>query len=373
MVTKADLAGLEAYKLSSGPVLSIYLDVDQSKPANRNRGFEACLAGELRGLTAKCADECEIRDFEASAGRVTDFVSKYVPNAHSLVIFAQSTGSLWARELSVPTKTQVWWQGAAHIQPLVEAMDEYQRHAVVLVDRQQARIFTVQLGKIEKHADIQSAGRVRHVKTAGRDHLFSQSGFQRRADAHVHSHLKRVVEVLEDVARSRPFERLILVGTSETTSELARMLPKWLYSRLVGSITLSINATDAEILSAVEQLEHAAERSFEVAQVDELLDGNLASTIVADTLRAINERRVRQFVYSEGSPIPGGRCRICGSVYDSSAINCDYCGVPVEPVDDVIEPATTRALASGASIEELRGEAAERLNAKGGLGAFLRY
>jgi hypothetical protein len=31
------------------------------------------------------------------------------------------------------------------------------------------------------------------------------------------------------------------------------------------------------------------------------------------------------------------------------------------------------ALAQGANVEQLRGEAAERLNTVGGIGAFLRY
>ena len=36
-----------------GPALSVYLDVDQSKPRNRNREFEATLRGLLRPVERK--------------------------------------------------------------------------------------------------------------------------------------------------------------------------------------------------------------------------------------------------------------------------------------------------------------------------------
>jgi peptide subunit release factor 1 (eRF1) len=53
--------------------------------------------------------------------------------------------------------------------------------------------------------------------------------------------------------------------------------------------------------------------------------------------------------------------------------NCDFCGLPVKPAEDLIEAILAKSLAEGATIEQVRGEAAEKLNAAGGIGAFLRY
>jgi peptide subunit release factor 1 (eRF1) len=377
MVTKADLANLRDYEFATGHVLSIYLDVNQSDAANLNRAFEASLDRELRVIAKGLTDECALRDFEASAAWARDFVSKYAPNASGLVIYAKANGSLWARELNVPIQTQVCWTDSAFIQPLLEAMDEYQRCGVVLFDRLHARIFTVMLGRIEKYAEAHAIGRVRHLKSAGKDHLYSQARFQRRADECIHAHLKRVEALLEEMIESKPFERLVLAGSPEMTNELQRTLPKWLRSLVVDTVVLPINATDEEVLNTVQRLEQKFERTFELGRVKELLElsgsRNRAIATVMETLQAVNERRIRELIYAEDFPIKGGACQLCGAVYGSSDRSCEYCGVPVKPVDDVIALASTRALASGASIEQLRGEAADRLKVTGGLGAFLRY
>jgi peptide chain release factor subunit 1 len=377
MVTKTDLASLHEFEFSPGRVLSVYLDVDQSKAANLNRGFEAALERELQAISRTFDDESALRDFESCADRAREFVAKYVPGGRGLVVYAKSNRSMWARELTVPTETCVRWGEAAYLHPLVEALDEYERYGLVLVDRLHAYIYTVFLGQIEKRAEIHGLGRVRHVKSAGRDHLYSQARFQRRADEHIHSHLKRVVEILETFHKTAPFERLVLSGTNEATSEMYRVLPKWMRTRVVGSLALPTGATDGEILAAVKTLENNVERGFEIAYVEKLMDAaggsQKATASASETFRALNENRVLEFVYAEDCPMEGGRCSECGAVYASPDLSCDYCNIPVDAVEDVIECAASQALATGASIEQLRGEAAERLNALGGVGAFLRY
>jgi peptide subunit release factor 1 (eRF1) len=96
-------------------------------------------------------------------------------------------------------------------------------------------------------------------------------------------------------------------------------------------------------------------------------------TTLADSLVALNEKRVRELVYSEGFVVRGGVCEACYAVFPNDIMNCGFCGLPVKPVDDLIEAAIGKALAEGATIEQLRGEAAETLKAAGGIGAFLRY
>ena len=54
-------------------------------------------------------------------------------------------------------------------------------------------------------------------------------------------------------------------------------------------------------------------------------------------------------------------------------MNCEYCGVPLKPSGDLVEAATVMALAEGAAIEQLRGEAAAKLMAAGGVGAYLTF
>jgi peptide subunit release factor 1 (eRF1) len=47
--------------------------------------------------------------------------------------------------------------------------------------------------------------------------------------------------------------------------------------------------------------------------------------------------------------------------------------MPVKPDDDLMEAIIAKALAVGATIEQVHGEAANKLKLVGGIGAFLRY
>jgi peptide chain release factor subunit 1 len=377
MVTKADLASLSAYETTTGHVLSVYLDVDQSKPGNLNRGFECALESELRAKAGTLPDLVELQEFELIAARMRDFVSKFLPTCRGLVLYSKSDGSLWVRELDVPTQTAIYWGITAYVEPLVKAIDEYERYGVVLVDRLHGKVYTVVLGRVEKYAEVQALGWIRRIKSAGRDHLYSQSNFQRRADEHVHSHLKRVVELLEDLGHARPFERLVLAGNAEVTSEFFGLLPKWLRTKVVGSVTLSANASDQELLATVEDLERTAERSYEAGRVHQLLEAaggkHKATATIAATLRAINEKRVHELLYSETGPVQGAICEQCGALYESGDGNCEYCNVPITKVADLTELAITRTLAAGGRIEQVQGDAAQELSVAGGFGAFLRY
>ena len=82
---------------------------------------------------------------------------------------------------------------------------------------------------------------------------------------------------------------------------------------------------------------------------------------------------MRELVYAEGVLFQGCVCRDATLSFASDTMNCDFCGMPAKPDDDLMEAIIAKALAEGATIEQVRGEAAEKLRAVGGIGAFLRY
>jgi peptide subunit release factor 1 (eRF1) len=100
--------------------------------------------------------------------------------------------------------------------------------------------------------------------------------------------------------------------------------------------------------------------------------GHNAVSRLPDTLEALNEKRVRELIYAHGFMAQGGVCEKCHAVFPSAIANCDFCGLPVEPDNDLVETAIGMALAEGAAIEQFRGDAAEKLKSAGGIGAFLR-
>ncbi len=378
MIAKADLEQLNECRTAPGRVLSIYLDVDQSKAANLNRGFATAFEAKVQAIERIFEEEYEAREFNECVTQVRNWLSKYEPRARGVVVFARASGApTWISELNVPLATEARWGHTAYVQQFLEALDEFQTYGVVVLDRTRGRIFTVTLGNIQKYPDIYSLRAVRHIKTAGTDHLHSQSRFQRRADQHSLAHLKRIVESLQQIAKSSGFERLVLAGSTEATSDLFRLLPKALRSRVVASTVISANAPERLILDEVASIARNAERAHEVKETETLITAAAkeakAVTSLPETLKALNEKNVRELVYAEGFAASGGVCEECHAVFPSPTMNCEFCGLPVKLADDLIDAAIGLALAEGSRIEQLRGTGAEKLRAAGGIGAFLRF
>ena len=376
-ITIKDLGDLPESRAGAGRVLSVYLDVDQAKAANLNRGFEGAFESRIKTVARGFEEEYEQRDFDRCADDVRKLLSNYEPHARSIVIFARSAGPVWFREVNVNLNTEVHWGNKPYIHPLVEALDEFETYMVVVTDRSHSRLFTVRLGTIEKQGEIYALGPVRHLKTAGTDHLYSQSHIQRKADENSLSHLKRVVEIVDHVASLNPFSRLVLAGNAEATSELFRLLPKAVRLRVATFAAISANAPGKEVFERTMASVTRAERDQEVTKAGRLITsaakGEKAVVGIPDTMNAFKQKRVRELVYAEGLSAVCGICDACHVMFPSDDVICDICGMPVKSADDLIEMAISFALADGASVEQLRGPAAGSLRTVGGIGAFLRF
>src|SRR6185295_693271 len=151
------------------PVLSVYLDIDQSKAVNLKRRFEASLQDMLRSLEERL-DEPIRSSFSADARRVRQPVSTLEPRAKGWICFADdSEDFFWTREIKVPARALARWQETPYVAPMLEVLDEYERYGVVLADKEQARLFTVFIGEIAEHYDAFAPAPVKHFKTTGTD------------------------------------------------------------------------------------------------------------------------------------------------------------------------------------------------------------
>jgi peptide subunit release factor 1 (eRF1) len=358
-------------------VLSVYLDVDQTRPGNLNRGFEVTLDVMLRSLDQQLKEAPSQREFQQDAARVREFVSGYVPSAQSLCLFCdESEGFLWWRELGVTLPNDVVWSATPFVRPLLDALDEYERYGVILADRARARLFTVFLGEIEEHQDVFSTWNVHRTKSTGTDRWWSQQQFQRKAQVHVLWHLKRVAQETDRLAREHAFDRLVLAGASDVTAELKRLLPKGLRSRVVAELPLPIDAAPSEVLRALAPVLQRVERAHE----QELVDSLLASTSkndhrvvgLDDTVALLQEGRVWLLLYAEGFAASGWECEHCTALFSRQRETCAYCNGALRLVPDLVTRLVERAFEQGATVEQVRGEAAAKLRAAGGIGGWVR-
>jgi peptide subunit release factor 1 (eRF1) len=380
MITPADVDRLLEHPRAPGTeVVTVYLDVDQSRAANLNREFEVSLRTAVR-RTAEQVPPSHRDAFSTAAARVLDFVEVYRPHARVLVVVCEEPdGPLWTGELhTVRLPTSVHHGDVPHLRPLLELMDDYERYGVILVDKGRARVFTVFLGEIEEERDAIATAEVRHKKSSGTDHLRSQMNFQRQDDGHVRWHLRDVAALVDEVARVRAFDRLVLAGPVVATSQLQRLLSSRLRDRVVGTVRLPFEASVDDVLRETLAVEQAAERSAEDECVEQLLtaagkrDGGV--TGLSPTLEALQERRVWRLVYADGWTSDGSECTVCWALFPARSGVCAYCGGALRAVDDLMDRALVRLAAGAGSLEKVHGQAAERLRAAGGgIGALLRF
>ena len=383
MISRSDVEALmERDVQPDSPVLSVYLNTDQSDAANIQRGFAVVFRNMLREVERpndkdKQKDKTKQEQLKHDAEKVLRFLDDYREPRRALVVFCDSSQDFfWVRELGVNVRNTLRWLDKPYVRPLLELMDEHERYGVVLTDRAHARLFTIFLGEIEEYTEAFAGADATHIKTSGTDHLRSQMNIQRKADLHARWHLKEVAQTMSRLAGKLEFDRLILAGTVEATSELQRLLPKALRARVVGKVALPVEANTSHVLEETLKIEREVERRRESDLVEQLITAahkkQNAVVGLEDTLLALQEWRVWQLVYSEGLNLRGSQCTNCEALTASDE-PCPYCSHAVRAVNDLIQLAAERVFDLEGKVEQVRGPAGARLKEVGSIGAVLHF
>jgi peptide subunit release factor 1 (eRF1) len=366
------------------PVLSVYLNLNPSAPTNRRGGYRLALEEMLKQIEVQLAEEEERRHFQEDAAWTRKQIELSVPKGRSLVLFCDVSEAFhYRQDLSIRMANQVWYGDSPYTRPLMQAINEYQRYGVVLVDKENARFFVFTMQSIEELEKAFQTPAVRHRRTAGSDHLRSQMTLQRRAATWSGWFLKEVAEILDETFSSQRIHGVILAGQEDITAELQRLLPKALAAQVVGAVRMPITTKPQEVLEICGPLVENLERTLERQLVDDLLTiakkaqpkQEKAVAGLEATLNAINQARVYRLLCPAGRKTAGCECPSCGILLDHPPRDgqCPYCSSALHEVDDIIWLASERVLAMGGKVEEIRDEqACATLEAIGKVGAYLR-
>jgi peptide chain release factor subunit 1 len=338
----------------------------------------------LKDIEMQIDDEARLRHFREDAEWVRHKVDFHLPKGKSLLLFCDVSVSFYFEEdLPIRMATQAWYGNTPYVRPLLEAMEEYERYGVVLVDRERARFFLISLGVIEEVSGILQEAPVKHRSTAGSDHMRSQMVFQRRAATWSGWFLKDVSDNLHDLIKVFDIDRILLAGPEDVTAELQRLLPKAVAARVVDRVRISASAKAGEVLDLAFPIIEKLERQQEIGLVQDLVtiarktEPAVKKAVLGlnATLDAVNQGRVYRLLYSSGVKLAGYRCPGCEVLLDQAPAdrNCPYCSKLLERVEDMLWLASERVLEMGGRSEEIRGaEARIDLDAAGKIGAFLR-
>jgi peptide chain release factor subunit 1 len=370
MFTIDETRSLEEFDAGTARVLSVYLDLDAHDAAGRS--YLIALADLLKEIRPGFDVDTQIA-LDHEADRVAVWLDENRRAGNGLVVFSCEPRGLWkAQYLQVPVQDHVVFEPRPDVAPLLELLDEFERFAVALVDKSHARLFTVFAGEIEAIESFED-----YVPPHHRQGGLSQANMQRHHEAHVFRHLKRVADRLTELQRKRSFDRLVIAGPDEAVSELRRILPRPLASRVAAVIGADPHATPQDILEKTLQVERQAERAVEQQLLDEIFEkagaGGRATVGLARTLDALWLGDVQTLVVAHGVHAPGCECDNCGRLEAGTLDKCPMCGSKMHPVHDVFHRAMAKTLEQSGSVETVHGDPAQRLRQSGGLGAILRY
>ncbi|MDQ1489257.1 MAG: peptide chain release factor subunit 1, partial [Actinomycetota bacterium] len=262
-------------------VTSCYLDVDGRRHP-RHADYETQLDHLVRQAREKAAGfgPEATRSVAADLDRIATWVRSGFDRSRvrGLAFFACSADDFFeVVESPLPVRNGVVVNHTPHVRPLESILQAYERFAVVLVDRQRARLFRFELGELTEHADVFDAavldGASRGSDPGGHPGQGSRgAAVQRHSDEVAHRHLKHAAEVIFAQLQSRPVDHLILGGPHEVVVELEGLLHPWVRERVADRLVISATAGPDEVRQAALRTEAAVTRRSEAALVERLRD-----------------------------------------------------------------------------------------------------
>lgn len=360
---------LAAVSGGGAPVVTCYLDVD-GRRYPRRQDYETQLEHLVRRAKARANGTPPAG---ADLAQIESYVQGGFDRAETrgLALFSCESRSFWkAIALAVPVRNQLVVNQSPAVGQLELLLHTYERIAVLLVDRQQARLFVFELGILVDRSEL--------LDELPRD--YDHRGERERGDTHHHvddlvdQHLRRATAAAFAAFRAEEYAHLLVGAPGELASAVESYLHPYLAERLRGRLSVPVGASDAVVREAVLEAEDRLVRERETAVVERLRDavgaGRRAVAGLEDVLKALVERRVDLLVISEGYTEGGWRCSAC-SYLAAVGRKCPLCASDMVEVPDVVEDALEEALLQSCRIEICVGNA--DLDVLGRVGAFLRY
>ncbi len=377
---------LEQVEPHAGPVLSLYLDVDPANPDNVRKAFVLRAAEAMRGAGLN----------NGYIEKVTTKLSQeyVIPEGRSLVVFAgEDIDELFNAYylqtrlpfLGLSDGALASW-GKPLIAPLLFALDQKERYALIYVSSDRVRVFEAFLGQIQELEDY-----VREVDTedwrryrnARRSPAFGAGvaprggadvdKFRARMEEATARHYRSLLPEVEAVVNAEGVDRIILIGLPSAVAEFQGVLSKAMENRVVGSVSppSDPDAPPHEWLPLVSDLMASAEAEHEKTLLDRIAESGVRG--VQDTLTVLQEHRVHTLVVPWTLDLAVYRAeggRVSAGLAEAQALS------PDEEVEEVtlLEVLPDLVTGSGAVLEFVTGDNEDRLRAEfGGLAGITRW
>src|SRR5215212_9886856 len=339
----------------------------------------------------------------ASMERLTSYHDDELdPAATGVVVVAcDHQGVFEPIPLDVPVDTGFTIGPIPSLRQLVRAVDDYPPYAILVADQRDASLWLMEGQTWDRGVQIESSGYPRKQQQGG----WSQQRYQNRADERVEAFARTIAEetrrAFEEVNAPVLYKYLIISANEQMFTLLNAELHETIKNRVLGQLTLPIQADISEVTAAAEPLVEEAEQRREMEAVQAVRDGVGAGgrgvAGAQDTITALETGQVMTLVMNDDYAQPGWADYTLplfgvGNPPKEHPAGGDVANlVPIAIEDEVVR----LALQIGAEVQLVgsavpvraeeqeqipdaddptpRSEAARALDELGGIGAILRY
>jgi peptide subunit release factor 1 (eRF1) len=368
------LAELESFHAPDQRVSSYYLDLDTrclgGAKATRD-ALEKTLArvrGQVERLeVGHAVRQALLRDLEEVQRLAPTVIGER--HTRSLACFIASERR-YGRVLPLPwpARDRVFFEERFVLWPLQQILDQSDRYAIVLTDKDDGRLFLYFQERIEEVTTIKDEvpGRIRYP-----DRSRELEYTHKRIESY-HDHFDRVGEAAFRLLQREPFDHLIIGGPREILHEFEGRLHRYLRDRIVARWEIDAQHTPTpqveERAREEEQrlLERQARETWAAIQDQRPSRGALGP---GEVFAALWGRRVQTLLTAPDATRPGYRCTACGLLsLDPGA--CIECGGAKEEVANVYEEAVRDAIDQSAHVRYWKDPALGKVDS---IAAYRRY
>jgi len=290
---------LMRFENTSAPVISLYLNGRADQHGRRN--FLPWVRKQLteRGRTYETHSRLRA-SFEEDFVRIVRYLENGLrADAEGLAIFACSAVRDYFEvgQFAAPfERNRLFVYDRPHVYPLARLIDQYRRYAVLLADRNRARIFVFAAGQPVETETIRNV-KTKHTKVGG----WSQARYQRHLENYHLHHAKEVVDLLERVVREEGIEQVILAGDEETVIPILRdQMPKEVAAKVIDVLSLGIDTAEHELLDESLNAFRRHDTLTDLQKVERLLNEYRADDLgvggVIDSLAAVSNGQVEELL-----------------------------------------------------------------------------
>jgi len=332
--------------------VSVYLnrDTDQHFLKRRTQSCESLLNGE------------EKQNFLQTIEKITDYLGNH--SEKNIALFASNIHNVFQPiPLPVAVNNTLIVDSSPYIRPLARILDEWESFLLVLLNSNQAKIFSIELGVAEQEKSLSS-----HIMSKHKKGGWSQARFQRIRKGAIHEFFTEVSDYLQKEAD----QQIVLAGPGTAKTQFMEILPDHIRKKIVKIIDVDIDDEQESIKQSLSVVfVHEDKKGHEaVKQLKaEILKNGLGVYGFDETLKAARNGQIDVLIVEKDYHLKGCLCEHCQIIKAGPIKDCPVCGNSTTEAD-IIEEIIEFAERTDATIEFTDDEEISRL---GHIGGLLRY